>query len=247
MVKKPDAAAVKTRVVALSDLVPDPGNVRVHPERNREAVASSVKALGAARSIVIDGEGVVRAGNGTLEAAKAAGITEAVVVETDGRQLVVVKRPDWTPEQAIAYAIADNRTNELSYFDTQALSIALSQLVEHAVEKGDRSLVDAASFNEKELEALLALPAPVPETTTVRSHERTVGAVDPKSEWAGMPTYEHEDKRAWRSVVVHFKDAEALAEFERRAGVAVPEKARYLWFPEIEIGHYADKTYASES
>lgn len=115
-------------VVPLSDLVPDPANVRTHDERSKSAVAASVRELGAGRSIVVDRNGVVRAGNGTLEAAIAAGITEAVVVETDGKQLVVVKRPDWTPEQALAYAIADNRTGELSKFDYEALGIALGQL-----------------------------------------------------------------------------------------------------------------------
>jgi len=148
------------RVVQLSDLVPDPTNTRSHPERSKAAVAASLKELGAGRSIVVDASGVVRAGNGTLEAARAAGITEAVIVETDGKRLVVVKRPDWTPEQALAYAIADNRTSELSHFDHDALRLAMERLAQHAVDTGDRSLVDVVGFNEKKLAGVLAQAAP---------------------------------------------------------------------------------------
>jgi len=156
------AQAVAT-VVPLSDLIPDPSNIREHDERSRSAIAASVRELGAGRSVVVDAGGVVRAGNGTLEAARAAGITEAVIVETDGRRLVVVKRPDWTAEQALAYAIADNRTNELSMFNPLALQAAVTSLVEHAVAVGARPLVDAIGYSEKELAGILAQAAPAPE------------------------------------------------------------------------------------
>lgn len=147
---------MKARVVRLADLVPDPANTRHHPQRSKEAIASSVATYGAARSIVVDSRGVVRAGNGTLEAAKAAGITDAVVVETDGRQLVVVQRPDWTPAQSLAYAIADNRTGELSEFDTEALGAALSSLVCLAEESNSPGLVSGTGFSEEELRRLLS-------------------------------------------------------------------------------------------
>lgn len=240
----------QVKIVPIAELIPDPSNARRRNSRAESALATSVKELGAGRSVVIDRDGVIRAGNGTLEAAKAAGISEAIVIETDGRKLVVVKRPDWTAEQALAYAISDNRTNELSYFDVKALSGAISKLAEHAIAVGNRTLLDTAGFNEKELEALLTLPPSAePASIEVEGYSRSApaGEVDAKTEWGGMPGYEHEDKRAWRSIVVHFKDESALEEFEKRFGVQLPEKARYLWFPEIEIGHFADKSYKSES
>lgn len=150
-------ASVQTRLVSLSDLVPDPNNARVHDERSRDALAKSVGTLGAARSVVVDKDGVVRAGNGTLEAARAAGITEAIVLETDGKQLVVVKRPDWTEEQALAYAIADNRTGELSHFDPSALQATIEALAESAVDRDMLALVEAVGFDENELKVILDL------------------------------------------------------------------------------------------
>lgn len=150
------ATATQVKVVPLSDLVPDPANLRQHPEASSAAIAKSVGALGLGRSIVVDKDGVVRAGNGTLEAARAAGVSEAIVVETNGKQLVVVKRPDWTAEQALAYAIADNRTGELSAFDADALQAAVQSLAEHAVTVGDQSLLYATGFTEEQLALLLA-------------------------------------------------------------------------------------------
>ncbi len=238
-------ATPRVTVVPLSSLIADPANVRVHDTRSREAIGASVKELGAARSIVADADGVIRAGNGTLEAARAAGIQEAVVVESDGKRLVVVKRPDWTAEQAIAYAIADNRVGELSYFDTKQLAAVLATMTENAIAAGSSALLDTTGFSEKDLEALLAIPV-VAHTRTPAGAETRASDVDPAAAWAGMPGYEHEDKRAFRSIVVHFKDAAALEEFAKRVAVPIPPNARYLWFPEIEIGHYADKTYASE-
>ena len=103
-------------VIPIADLVPDQANVRVRDERAKRTLQASLTQFGPARSIVVDGRNVVRAGNGTLEAAEAAGVTEAVVVEPKPGQLVVVKRGDWTATEGQAYSIADNRTTDLSEF-----------------------------------------------------------------------------------------------------------------------------------
>ena len=118
---------------------------RTHPDRSQAALAASLKEFGAARSIVTDSDGIVRAGNGTLAAAKAAGIKKATVIETDGEQVIVVRRKDLSGERALAYAIADNRTGELSHFDHEALRTAMEQLAQHAIVTGSSALVDAAA------------------------------------------------------------------------------------------------------
>jgi hypothetical protein len=109
------------RTVRIETLIPDAGNVRRRDERARSALESSVRQFGPARSIVIDGRDIVRAGNGVLEAAQAAGCTEVLVVKPGPNQLVAVQRDDWSPTEACAAAIADNRTGDLSHFDDTSL------------------------------------------------------------------------------------------------------------------------------
>ena len=53
--------------------------------------------VGAARSIVIDEDGVVLSGNATIEAAAQAGIDRVKVVEADGNEIVAVQRKGLTP------------------------------------------------------------------------------------------------------------------------------------------------------
>jgi hypothetical protein len=144
-----------TEVVPLSELVPDSANIRTHDERNRGAISGSLKQFGAARSIVVDGNGIVRAGNGTLEAARAAGIEKALVVDVDGDQLVVVRRRDWSPTEATAYAIADNRTGDLSTWNDDELARTLAAL------KEEEFPVESVGFTEAELQNLLASSAPL--------------------------------------------------------------------------------------
>jgi hypothetical protein len=56
----------------------------------------------------------VRAGNGTLTAAAAAGIESVLVVPSDGTKLVAVRRTGLSEAEKHALALADNRTAELS-------------------------------------------------------------------------------------------------------------------------------------
>jgi len=104
------------------DLTPDPKNARRHPERNLEVIADLLGQVGAARSIVIDEEGVVLAGNGVLAAAGRAGIEKVRVVDADGKTLVAVRRSGLTRRQKTQLAVGDNRSNELSTWEGPALT-----------------------------------------------------------------------------------------------------------------------------
>src|SRR5436309_486919 len=70
----------------LRDLTPDPSNRRAHNPRNVGLIADSFHAVGAARSIVIDEDGVVLAGNATIVAAADAGIENVRIIEASGHE-----------------------------------------------------------------------------------------------------------------------------------------------------------------
>lgn len=125
------------RVVSLRDLVDghlDPDNVRRHPGRNLEAIEQSIRRFGAGRSVVVDGDGKVVAGEGALRAAVEAGVEEVVLVESDGRRMVAVVRPDLRGNEARAYALTDNRTTDLSAFDWNAVAEQVVALEDSGVD-----------------------------------------------------------------------------------------------------------------
>lgn len=81
--------------------------------------------VGAARSIVIDENGTVLAGNATVEAAAAAGIERVQVVDADGETIIAVRRKGLTDEQKRKLALYDNRANELSEWEPMELAADL--------------------------------------------------------------------------------------------------------------------------
>lgn len=97
-------------VVPISKLKPDPRNARRHGARNLEVLTESLRRFGVQRPIVVDRNGVVLAGNATLEAAKSLGMTELPVM-----------RSTLAGAEALAYAIADNRAAELAEWDAGVL------------------------------------------------------------------------------------------------------------------------------
>jgi DNA modification methylase len=106
----------------IKDLVPDPANRRAHNPRNIGMVVDALQQVGAARSIVIDEDNVILAGNGVTEAAAEAGITRVRVVEADGQEIIAVRRTGLSPEQKRALAIYDNRTGELASWNWDQLA-----------------------------------------------------------------------------------------------------------------------------
>ena len=116
----------------------DPANVRKHPERNLAAIKASLARFGQQKPIVIDGDGIVRAGNGTLEAARALGWSTIAAVRTT-----------LTGSEATAYAIADNRTAELAEWDETGLAEQLRALQSEEIDLSD------VGYTDDELDGLI--------------------------------------------------------------------------------------------
>ena len=103
----------------IADLTPDPQNARQHDDKNLKAIEGSLKEFGQRKPIVITEDGVIVAGNGTVEAAKRLGWTHIDVVKVPN---------DWTPDKIKAFAIADNRTAELANWNQEVLTSQLLEL-----------------------------------------------------------------------------------------------------------------------
>jgi hypothetical protein len=138
----------KLKVVSIDSLQVDPGNLRRRDAETEGMLESSLREFGPFRSLAVDRNLVTRAGNGTLKAAKAAGISEVLLVTPAPGQLVAVQRDDLTPSQLTAYSIADNRLTDRSQFDDAALVAALGGLEE------PRGNVGSLGFTDEEINAL---------------------------------------------------------------------------------------------
>jgi site-specific DNA-methyltransferase (adenine-specific) len=108
-------------MTSIKDLKSDHKNARKRTDRSAKLIAESLQRFGAARSIVIDEDNRILAGNGTIEGAKAAGIKNVRVIETDGTEIIAVKRTGLTEDEKIGLALADNRTSDLSDWDKDML------------------------------------------------------------------------------------------------------------------------------
>lgn len=101
----------------------DKRNYRKHDKKNKSLIKKSLEKFGAGRSIVVDAEGEIIGGNGVYEQAQKLGL-KTKIVETDGSELVVVKRTDLKTddEKRKALAVMDNSTSDTSEFDMELLT-----------------------------------------------------------------------------------------------------------------------------
>lgn len=148
----------------LGDLRPDPKNARRHNPRNVGMIEDAMHEVGAARSIVVDENNVVLAGNATIEAAAAAGIENVRFIDADGETIIAVRRSGLTDDQKRRLALWDNRAAELADWDPEVLK-AYADFEPHLLN---------GMFGPDELDALL-------------SELSTAGGGDPPEEPASTP------------------------------------------------------------
>ena len=114
--QKTQAQMATTKKTTIDKLTPDNLNANAGTQRGQGALEHSLRTFGAGRSVLVDKDDRIIAGNKTVETAGSIGMMDAVVVETKGDQIVVVKRTDISLDSAAGrgLAIADNRAGELN-------------------------------------------------------------------------------------------------------------------------------------
>jgi len=106
----------------MPDLKFDPRNYRLHGEQNKRLIRKSLEDCGAGRSILLDDNDCIIAGNGVYAEAKELGLPVRII-ESDGSELIAIKRTDLSTEDSRrkALALADNHTSDTSVFDFDAI------------------------------------------------------------------------------------------------------------------------------
>lgn len=99
-------------MTTISELRFDDKNFNDHTEFGMSLLEKSLQDYGAGRSILIDKNNNIIAGNGIVEAAAQAGIENVRIIETQGDELVAVKRTDvdLNTQKGREMAFADNAT-----------------------------------------------------------------------------------------------------------------------------------------
>jgi len=154
--------SVADDMVSIGTLQPDPANARRHNPRNVGLIEEALQEVGAGRSIVIDEDGVVLAGNATIEAAGNVGIEKVRIVEASGNEIIAVRRRGLTQRQKTRLALFDNRAADLADWDPEVMAglakaeedilagmWSESEIAALAGEGDERDDADDAGFNYK--------------------------------------------------------------------------------------------------
>ena len=131
-----------------SDYTPDPGNANTGTERGLRALDDSLAKYGAGRSILVDKNGYVIAGNKTLERAHDLGIEDVVEVDSDGRHIVAVRRTDLD-------LLSDPKARELAYADNRVAEIDLTWNVEQILADLNAGVDLSQFWREDELQEFI--------------------------------------------------------------------------------------------
>jgi len=201
---------------------PDRKNANKGTERGRYMVEASLRETGAGRSILLDKDGRIIAGNKTFEAASDIGLPVRVV-ETDGTELVAVKRTDLDLDDDTGTA------RKLAYYDNRTSSVGLAWDVEQILADVNAGLDLSGLWFEHELDGLL--------------NGIAGEVVDPAQEWQGMPEFVQPDTMPYRTINVHFNDDAAVQDFARIIGQELTDKTKYVWHPEQKPQKRLDVQY----
>jgi ParB-like chromosome segregation protein Spo0J len=123
--------------VAISSLKFDKRNARKHDRRNIEVIKESLKRFQQKKPIVVSKDGVVIAGNGTLQAAIELGWDE-----------IDANMSELSGEDATAYGLVDNRSSDLSGFEDDQLKELIAELDAAGWD------IDGLGWNDDELKAM---------------------------------------------------------------------------------------------
>lgn len=111
---------LKIEYVPLDKLKPYERNARKHGDTDIDAIAASIKRFGFKDPIGVWGKDIIVEGHGRLLAAKKLGLAEVPIIRLD----------DLTDEERRMYALAHNKTAELSAWDFDTMDTELEELGE---------------------------------------------------------------------------------------------------------------------
>jgi len=203
----PYLPALKVELLPIEAVKPYDNNPRRHPPEQLSKLMRSIREYGFTVPLLVDENNVILAGHGRYVAAKELGI----------KHLPVIRLTHLTPAQKRAFRIADNRLVMEGDWDLDALSRELNALLDMDFD------ISLTMLDEKEADYFIRY---------LKAHEEG-RKLDPYYEWesAGMPEYDDDVVKPFRTLHIHFQNEDAVKDFERRMGIELTDKQKTLWWP----------------
>lgn len=104
-------------IIPVTQVTPDTNNYNDGTERGKTLIKKSINDYGFTRPLLFDMNDNIMGGNKTFAAALEMGVTEIMVIETEGDEMVIIERTDVdinTPTGRLM-TIADNQTAKVDY------------------------------------------------------------------------------------------------------------------------------------
>ena len=203
----------KISYVATKDLIPYANNSRTHSDEQVNQIASSINEFGFTNPVLIDARGNIIAGHGRVMAANKLGLEQVPTIELKGL----------TKAQIKAYVIADNQLALNASWDLDVLKLEIEHLKEVEFD------IDLLGFDDGFLSSLFL--------------DREWGDTDAESEWDGMPEFDQEDDKPFRSIIVHFENEAMVIDFMRIMGQKLTDKTKYIYHPKQVRNDLASQSY----
>ena len=211
--------------VKITDFKPDPNNANKGTERGLRLLDDSLAQVGLGRSIVVDKNGYIIAGNKTQERAVDQGFDDVEVVKTRGDKLVVVQREDLD--------LLDNDPNnparKLAYLDNRVSELDLQWDVEQVLADVQADMDLGTFFYAYELDQLASIGS--------------IAEINPDDEWLNMPEFEQDAQKPYQSINLHFNSEEAVQAFARLISQTITDKTKFLWYPKRERANLKAQGY----
>lgn len=145
-----------SKKIKISDLKPDDKNANKHSHYGMSLLERGIKRNGLGRSILISADDEIIAGNGVTEVAGTLGIKNVRVVETDGTEIIAVKRIDIKSgtKKFHDMALSDNGISKQNIvIDIEVVEVICEEFdinaQECGIEKNNSRMLNNSNFHTK--------------------------------------------------------------------------------------------------
>jgi ParB-like chromosome segregation protein Spo0J len=208
---------MKLENISTASLIPYARNSKTHSDAQVSAIAGSIREFGFNNPVLISDDLTIVAGHGRVLAAQKLGLDT----------VPCIRLSHLSDNQRRAYVIADNRLAEVgASWDLEMLQLEVKALIELDFD------MELLAFTEADLTNLFL--------------EKEEGTTDAYEEWQGMPEYEQEAVKPFKTIQVHIESEEALKELSDLLQQTITDKTKYINFPYKEQEDLKAISYVEE-